>query len=32
MRPAAAHAKPLQPAAAVQPQRYLTNDEAAAYL
>ncbi|MFZ7069180.1 helix-turn-helix transcriptional regulator [Pseudomonas aeruginosa] len=32
VRPAAAHAKPLQLAVAVQPQRYLTNDEAAAYL
>jgi len=31
LRPAAAPATPLQPAAA-QPQRYLTNDEAAEYL
>ncbi|HCL3791616.1 TPA: helix-turn-helix domain-containing protein [Pseudomonas aeruginosa] len=32
VRPAATYAKPLQPTTAVQPQRYLTNDEAAAYL
>ncbi|HCP53558.1 MAG: DNA-binding protein [Pseudomonadaceae bacterium] len=32
VRPAAAHVKHLQPAATVQPQRYLTNDEAAEYL
>ncbi|MBN0502715.1 DNA-binding protein, partial [Pseudomonas aeruginosa] len=32
VRPAAAHAKPQQPAATAQPQRYLTNDEAATYL
>lgn len=32
VRPAAAHCMPLQPAATVQPQRYLTNDEAAEYL
>ena len=32
VRPAAAHSTPLQPAATVQPQRYLTNDEAAEYL
>ena len=32
LRPAAAHATQQQPAAATQPQRYLTNDEAAEYL
>ncbi|HIE0871580.1 TPA: helix-turn-helix transcriptional regulator [Pseudomonas aeruginosa] len=32
MRPAAAHATQQQPAATAQPQRYLTNDEAAEYL
>ena len=32
LRPAAAHATQQQPAAAAQPQRYLTNDEAAEYL
>src|SRR5574340_914861 len=32
LRPAAAHTTPLQSAAAAQPQRYLTNDEAAEYL
>lgn len=32
LRPAAAPATSLQPAAAAQPQRYLTNDEAAEYL
>lgn len=32
LRPAAASGTPLQPAAAAQPQRYLTNDEAAAHL
>lgn len=32
VRPAAAHSTPLQPVATVQPQRYLTNDEAAEYL
>jgi len=32
LRPATAHATQQQPAAATQPQRYLTNDEAAEYL
>ncbi|MGU5540923.1 helix-turn-helix domain-containing protein [Aeromonas hydrophila] len=32
LRPAAAHTTQQQPAAAAQPQRYLTNDEAAEYL
>ncbi len=32
LRPAAAHATQQQPATAAQPQRYLTNDEAADYL
>ena len=32
LRPAAAHTPALQPAAAAQPQRYLTNDEAAEHL
>jgi excisionase family DNA binding protein len=32
LRPAAAPATPLQSAATAQPQRYLTNDEAAEYL
>ena len=32
LRPAAAHATQQQPAATAQPQRYLTNDEAAEYL
>ncbi|WP_247392163.1 helix-turn-helix domain-containing protein [Ralstonia pseudosolanacearum] len=32
LRPAAASATPLQSAALAQPQRYLTNDEAAEYL
>lgn len=32
VRPAAAHAKLLHPAVTAQPQRYLTNDEAATYL
>ena len=32
LRPAAAPATPLHSAAAAQPQRYLTNDEAAEYL
>ena len=32
LRPAAAPATPLQSATAAQPQRYLTNDEAAEYL
>ncbi|WP_137819182.1 AlpA family transcriptional regulator [Pseudomonas sp. 2FG] len=32
VRPAAAHSTPLHPVATAQPQRYLTNDEAAEYL
>lgn len=32
VRPVVATGTSMQPAAAVQPQRYLTNDEAAAYL
>ncbi|MDO3507246.1 helix-turn-helix domain-containing protein [Ralstonia pseudosolanacearum] len=32
LRPAAAHATQQQPATTAQPQRYLTNDEAAEYL
>lgn len=32
LRPSAAQASPLHPAAAAQPPRYLTNDEAADYL
>jgi len=32
LRPAAAHATQQHPATAAQPQRYLTNDEAAEYL
>lgn len=32
VRPAVTHPKSLQPAVTAQPQRYLTNDEAAVYL
>ncbi len=32
VRSAVTHPKPLQPTVTVQPQRYLTNDEAAEYL